>query len=58
MSVVLARCSQCGYIVTKEFELVGRALHLAAIAWGAEVEIQHNAEPGMDHQITISLPHD
>ena len=58
MSVVLARCSQCGYIVTKEFDLVGVALHNAAIAWCAEVQIQHNAEPSMDHQITITLPHD
>ena len=51
MERVTATCSPCGYEEAKEFELVGVALHNAAIAWGAEVEISHNSKPDIDHQM-------
>ena len=58
MSPVTAICSLCGYQETKKFDLVGVALRDAAMEWGAKVQKHHNFKPGMNHQITITLPRD
>jgi hypothetical protein len=58
MERVAARCSQCGYEEITEFDLVGVALHKAAIAWSAEVETRHNSKPDMDHQMVVVVSGD